>query len=147
MVRDTRQPGPDRTTVSSAMIHAPQTCGPWTTVDEAAGMFDQDHVHALLVVEDDRLLAVVERADLAAAPPGSLARSFGRLDDRVIEPGADLGAAQLVLARSGRRRLAVVDEGGRLLGLLCLKRTGRGFCSDADVQARATERRQRRTGR
>jgi hypothetical protein len=38
------------------------------------------------------------------------------------------------------RRLAVVDGTGRLVGLLCLKRTLDGFCSDADVRARAVER-------
>ncbi len=41
----------------------------------------------------------------------------------------------MLLAR-GRRRLAVVDERGALLGLLCLKRRLTGFCSDADVAAR-----------
>lgn len=43
------------------------------------------------------------------------------------------------LAR-GLRRLAVVDEAGRLEGLLCLKRTATGFCSDRDVASRARER-------
>ena len=43
-------------------------------------------------------------------------------------------------------RLAVIDEECRLLGLLCLKRTRLGFCSDADVQARAAERQQRLAG-
>jgi hypothetical protein len=41
----------------------------------------------------------------------------------------------------GQRRRAVVDDEGRLLGLLCLKASGRGFCADADVAARARERR------
>jgi hypothetical protein len=41
----------------------------------------------------------------------------------------------------GRRRLAVVDDRGLLVGLLCLKRSGRGFCSAADVAARARDRR------
>lgn len=41
----------------------------------------------------------------------------------------------------GRRRRAVIDDRGLLLGLLCLKHTGLGFCSDADVRARADERR------
>jgi len=45
------------------------------------------------------------------------------------------------MSRTGRRRLAVVDDGGVLVGLLCLKRTGRGFCSDLDVASRAASRR------
>ena len=124
---------PISVTVRSAMIHAPQTCRPRTTVAEAAVMFEDDHIHALLVVEDGRLLAVVERDDLAAAPPGARAQSFGRLHDRVVKPDTDLETARLILDRSGRRRLAVIDEECRLLGLLCLKRTRLGFCSDADV--------------
>ena len=38
-------------------------------------------------------------------------------------------------------RLAVVDPHGVLLGLLCLKRSRRGFCSAEDVAARERERR------
>ena len=45
------------------------------------------------------------------------------------------------MVETGRRRLAVVDEYHRLLGLLCLKRSHRDFCADADVQARGAERR------
>jgi hypothetical protein len=41
-----------------------------------------------------------------------------------------------MMRRAGRRRLAVTSEDGRLLGLLCLKASGRGFCSDEDVAAR-----------
>jgi hypothetical protein len=41
---------------------------------------------------------------------------------------------------SGQRRAAVVSPDGRLLGLLCLKASGTGFCSDQDVRARALDR-------
>jgi CBS domain-containing protein len=136
----------NRTMVRDAMIHAPQTCGPQTTVAEAAGMFEDDHIHVLLIVEDGRLLAVIERDDLAAAPAGSRAQPFGRLHNRVVKPDVDLEVARLILARSGGRRLAVVADDGRLLGLLCLKRTRLGFCSDADVRIRAVARQQRRSG-
>ena len=37
---------------------------------------------------------------------------------------------------TGQRRRAVVDDSGRLLGLLCLKQRLTGFCSDDDVAAR-----------
>jgi hypothetical protein len=40
----------------------------------------------------------------------------------------------------GRRRLAVTDEAGRLLGLLCLKKDGTGYCSDDGIRERAAER-------
>jgi hypothetical protein len=37
---------------------------------------------------------------------------------------------------SGRRRLAVTSDDGTLVGLLCLKASGNGFCSDGDVASR-----------
>ncbi|MDX6740911.1 CBS domain-containing protein [Actinocorallia sp. A-T 12471] len=130
-------------TVADAMILAPKVCGPETTVAEAAAVLRNEHVHAVLVVDGSALLAVVERADLAA-PPGSPARRAGRLGDRVTGPDADLETARQAMRAAGRRRLAVVDAGGALLGLLCLKRSGLGFCSDDGIRARAAER--RRTG-
>jgi cupin superfamily acireductone dioxygenase involved in methionine salvage len=58
-----------------------------TTVREMRALFADEHVHAAVIVEDGRLLAVVDRA-------------------------------------------------GKVYGLLCLKRTRSGFCSNRDVQAR-----------
>jgi hypothetical protein len=37
----------------------------------------------------------------------------------------------------GRRRLAVVGRDGKFQGLLCLKRSRSGFCSNRDVWARS----------
>ena len=45
-------------------------------------------------------------------------------------------SAHARLEDAGARRLAVVDEHGDLLGLLCLKQRRAGFCSDDDVRAR-----------
>ena len=41
------------------------------------------------------------------------------------------------MTAAGRRRAAVISADGRLLGLLCLKVSRAGFCSDQDVRARA----------
>ena len=49
-------------------------------------------------------------------------------------------AVQELLIERGLRRLAVVDRDGTLLGLMCLKRTRTGFCSDEDVASRAQSR-------
>jgi hypothetical protein len=42
--------------------------------------------------------------------------------------------------RDRRRRLAVTSDDSRLLGLLCLKANGSGFCSDADVASGGQDR-------
>lgn len=127
-------------TVAEAMVRAPKTHNAALTVAQAREILADEHVHAVLVVDRGRLLAVVERDDLTAAAGEGLARHRGRLGGRVVGPEADLGAVREAMT-GGRRRLAVVDERVRLLGLLCLKRRGRGFCSDADVAARAAARR------
>jgi CBS domain-containing protein len=126
--------------VADVMIRFPKTCGPGTTVADARSLLADDHVHALLVVTGDVLLAVVVRDDLPAADSDRPVVELGRLADRVVGPDADLPAAHRRMARDRIRRLAVVDGTGRLLGLLCRKRSDRGFCSDDDVGARAAER-------
>lgn len=126
-------------TVGAAMHTFPKTCGPATTVARAHASFANPKVHALLVVDGDVLLAVVERADLDGASPGDPAAPTGTLRDRIVSPATDLRDAHDAMISAGRRRLAVVD-GGRLVGLLCLKRSRRGFCSDDGIRARIDER-------
>ena len=132
--------GSDARTAGEAMVLFPKTCPPTTTAAQARALFADDHVHALLVVDGDRLLAVVEREDLlGTAGPDVPAHDLGRLEGRTVHPAAPLDPVADQLRAQGRRRMAVVDE-GRLLGLLCFKRSGRGFCSDADIAARSRER-------
>jgi hypothetical protein len=128
--------GPDGATVADVMLLHPKVCAAGTSVAQAREMFADDHVHALLIVAPDVLVAVVERSDLERAHGRAPARAYGRLSGRVVAPDADLSATWNAMA-GRRRRLAVVDPRGALLGLLCLKRSGRGFCSQADVDARA----------
>ncbi|MGI5126819.1 CBS domain-containing protein [Pseudonocardia sp. CA-107938] len=127
-------------TVADAMIRTPHTCGPATTVAEARAVFADDHIHAVLVVDGAKLLAVVERADLDGAAPAALVRDAGKLAGRVVGPDGDAEETRVAMVARRHRRVAVVDAAGDLLGLLCLKRSGTGFCSPADVAARAAER-------
>ena len=131
-------------TVEDVMLHTPRTCGPETTVAQARAVFADDHIHAVLVVDGPTLVSVVERADLEGADPEAPVSTVGALDDRVIGPGGDAEDVRLAMAARRQRRLAVVDHDGTLLGLLCLKRSGRGFCSAEDVAAREAERAARR---
>ncbi|MEC3978399.1 CBS domain-containing protein [Amycolatopsis sp. H20-H5] len=128
-------------TVADAMIRFPQVCGPATTTAHVRELFRDDHVHAVLVVDNDKLMAVVERPDVTTVPPEFPARLAGRLRGRVSSPDADLDATWHTMTALRRRRLAVIDDHQLLLGLLCLNRTGLGFCADADIKARALERR------
>ena len=65
------------------------------------------------------------------------AAKLGALIGRTAGPADPLGAVTATLLRERRRRLAVVDGSGQLLGLLCLKKDGTGYCSDEGVRERA----------
>ena len=130
-------------TAADAMLTAPVRHSPSATVREIRDFFRDDHVHAALIVSPAGYLeAVVERDDVAGAKaPGAAAAPLGRLAGRTVAAGASLAEVRRVMAATGRRRVAVTSTDGRLLGLLCLKASRTGFCSDQDVRARATGQR------
>jgi CBS-domain-containing membrane protein len=125
--------------VADVMVRFPKTHGPGSTLEEIRAFFEDDHVHmALIVARDGSLVTTVERPDLAAALPGSTpARELGTLTGRTAGPADPLDAATGALRRARRRRLAVVDHSGRLLGLLCLQKDEAGYCSDEGIRERA----------
>jgi hypothetical protein len=125
--------------VADAMITCPTTHGPESGLAKVRAFFEDDHHHmALIVGPDGRLITTIERPDLAAATPGfAPVANLGTLTGRTAGPAGPLAAATATLLREGRRRLAVVDDSGRLLGLLCLKRDGTGYCSDEGIRERA----------
>jgi CBS domain-containing protein len=124
-------------TVSDAMLPTPTIHPASALVAEVRALLVDDHVHMALLVERARLVATVEREDL---PPPDLdqapARSIGVLTGRTVRPEAPLLAVADTMRLRARRRLAVVDDRGELVGLLCLKASGQGFCSTDDVSQR-----------
>jgi hypothetical protein len=126
-------------TAAEAMLTTPARHPLSATVREIRDFFRDDHVHAALIVSPaGHLEAVVERDDIAACQaPGAAAAPLGRLAGRTIPAGASLAEVHRAMTATGRRRAAVTSADGRLLGLLCLKASQAGFCSDQDVRARA----------
>ncbi len=111
------------------------------TVGELRAFFLDDHVHMALLVDGRRLVGTVERTDLGRDLPDDLpARFAGSLQGRVVGPDMSARSALAAMRAAGRRRLAAVDRAGNLLGLLCLKAAGNGFCSDEGVADRRRER-------
>ena len=101
---------------------------PRALVDKEIG---HRRVADMRVVESmhERKALMAELADAFVALPGGL----GTLEDRCVSPDLPLDPTREALVREGRPRLAVVAEDGRLLGLLCLKRSQSGFCTDDGV--------------
>ena len=96
-------------------------------------------IHAALIVSPAGYLeAVVERDDIAGCQAADAAAApLGRLAGRTVPAGVSLADVRQAMTATGRRRVAVTSAEGRLLGLLCLKVSQTGFCSDQDVRARA----------
>src|ERR1700742_4577428 len=128
-----------RCTVSDAMLTSPVRHPLGTTVGEIRDFFDDDHVHAALIVGPaGYLAAVVERNDLTRSQdPSAAAVTLGRLTGRTVIEDARLRATEQSMCATGRRRVAVIRDDGKLVGLLCLKASRTGFCSEDDVRARA----------
>jgi len=126
---------PGEATVADAMVRRPKLLPSTATWGDVRDLFRDDHVHAALVVDDERLLTVIEPDDVETGGDGP-ARTMGTLRGRTVAPYADLWTTWVWMTSNGRRRLAVIED-GRCVGLLCLKRSGRGFCCDAGIRARA----------
>lgn len=126
--------------VTGVAVTRPDVLGPETTVGELRTLFLDDHMHMALLVDGARLVATVERRDLRPGLPDDLpAHAVGTLRGRTVPPDASAVALLDWMRQSRRRRLAVTDGHGTLLGLVCLKANGRGFCSDDDVTSRRLE--------
>jgi hypothetical protein len=124
-------------TVADCVVANPTVHDCRATVGELRALFLDDHMHMALLLDGPRLVSAVERADLAAAladeAPASL---VGTLLGRAVSPAEPAAAILASMKACGRRRLAVASDDGTLFGLLCLKASGTGFCSDDDVASR-----------
>ncbi len=127
-------------TVADEMVRLPKVLPATLTVSGALEAFEDDHVHMLLLGDRGRLVGTLLRADLPARPSADPVLPYAVLAGRTVGAGLPAETARRLLVARGERRLAVVDRDGTLLGLLCLKGRLTGFCSDADVAARAAGR-------
>ncbi len=129
------------TTAFDVAVHHPTVHPPSATVGDVRRFLAGGHVHLALVVDAaGRLIATVVRDDLGAHADDVPATAVGTLRGRTVS--ADLPAELLPdrMLAMGARRLAVVDESGVLVGLVCRKRTGEGYCTDEGIRSKRAER-------
>jgi CBS domain-containing protein len=111
-------------TVQEAMTSNPTAITPETTVQEAAQLMKSEDVGALPIVEDGRLTCVITDRDLVIrGVAGGLdaATSVRELASKAvvtIDPQQSLDEAARLMAQHQIRRLPVVEEDGRLVGML-----------------------------
>lgn len=129
--------------VLAIAIRVPSVVSSTASLRDLRRQLASDHVHLALVVDDDGVLrACVTDDDLRDLDRDDDAGvvGVGTLEGRVVAATARRAEVESEMARLGVRRLAVVDDEGRLVGLVCRKRSGTGFCTDEGVASRQAER-------
>ena len=130
-----------RSTVAEVMVRYPKVLPIEAAVGQVRAVFEDDHVHMVLLTRGSFLCGTVIRGDVPdSATDAQKAICFAHLAGRTVPATVSTTVVLRSLVARQERRLAVVDNDGLLLGLLCFKARETGFCSDADVTARAHER-------
>jgi CBS domain-containing protein len=106
----------------------PRRVGPACSVAEAVALMRQERVGCVLVCETERVVGIFTDRDLmcrvlAAGKPLTLSVSECMTPNPVVvHPKDSIGAAVRRMEEGGYRHLPVVDELGRPLGILSVKR-------------------------
>jgi CBS domain-containing protein len=110
--------------VRDAMTSSPKTISPSTTPQEAARLMKSEDVGSLPIVEGDKLVGVVTDRDLAirvlaeGKSPDTAVSEIASKDVVTVDPDQSLEEAARLMAEHQVRRLPVVEEDGRLVGVL-----------------------------
>jgi CBS domain-containing protein len=110
--------------VRDAMTEDPRSIGASASVVEAARLMRQEHIGALPITDDERLVGMITDRDIttrvvaeAADPKTTSVQDVYSRDLISVEPDNDLDEALRLMARHQVRRLPVV-ENGRLVGIV-----------------------------
>ena len=110
--------------VRDVMLAEARTIGPDTPVEVVRETFANPHVKLLLVTEGDRFLGTVGRDGLPESGTIGPAVDAGAPS---VRPDDAVPRALELLEHADR--VPVVDEDGRLHGLVCLNRRRSAFCA------------------
>ncbi|WP_336671079.1 CBS domain-containing protein [Tsukamurella sp. USMM236] len=134
---------PPTVTVADVMLRRPTVHPAEITVGAARTAFETSpKLHLLLLMRDGALAGTLDRDDLTGgADDAAPALAVASLTERTTPPGAPADRLRSHMITTGIRRLAVVDDDLRLLGLLCLKASRTGFCTDDGVDGMRRARR------
>ena len=111
--------------IRDAMTSNPRGVDTSTSVVEAARLMKSEDVGPLPVVEGERLVGMVTDRDIVLRvvaegkdPQSSTVGEIASRDLVTVDPQQDLDEALRLMAQHQVRRLPVVEEGGRLVGIL-----------------------------
>jgi len=111
--------------IREVMTSNPSTIEPDKNVVEAARIMKQEDAGVVPVTENGRLTGMVTDRDIAIRvvaegkdPQSTAVREVASTDLVTIDPQQDLDEALRLMAKHQVRRLPVVEEDGRLVGLV-----------------------------
>ena len=123
--------------VGDVMTGRPRAVTPETPLTEVAQMMDTEDVGSIPVVDNDRLVGIVTDRDIVVRaiakgkdPKGMPASAVSTRELVTVRPEDDLSDALELMVRHQVRRLAVMGEDERLVGMV----------SQADVAREAKEK-------
>jgi CBS domain-containing protein len=113
------------TKVQEVMTDRPRCVSPETPLSEAAQLMESENVGALPVLDGEELAGMVTDRDIVVRaiamgkdPRGMPVREVSTRDVVTVRPDQDLSEALQLMASHQVRRLPVVDDGNRLIGVL-----------------------------
>ena len=111
--------------VREAMTSNPSAIDADKPVADAAKMMTDENVGLAPIVEGDRLIGTVTDRDIVTRviaqgrdPQSTSVREIASTDLVTVEPQQELNEALQLMAQHQVRRLPVVEEGGRLVGVV-----------------------------
>ena len=125
------------TKVHEAMTDRPRCVTPETPVSEAAQLMETENVGSLPILEGEQLAGMVTDRDIVIRavakgkdPKGMPVREVASRELVTVQADDDLSEALKLMAGHQVRRLPVVDEDNRLVGIL----------AQADIASEAKEK-------
>jgi CBS domain-containing protein len=113
------------TSIRDAMTSNPKTVTSDQTVVDAAKIMQQEDAGVVPIVEGDRLVGVLTDRDIAIQvvasgkdPNSTKVTEIASRDLITVDPQQDLDEALRLMAQHQVRRLPVVEEDGKLVGIL-----------------------------
>jgi CBS domain-containing protein len=109
------------------MLRNPKTLAGDASVAEVREQLANPKVQMVLLTDGQAFRGAVTTVPDDAAPT-HLARDYADAEPETIPPDASADEAFERAVASPHRRVIVLDDDHNLLGLLCLKASGTGFC-------------------
>ena len=129
--------------IQETMTSNPTRIGPTNTVGEAAQIMKAEDIGSLPIVEGDKLVGVITDRDLAiriVAEGRGTDTTVGDIASKnvvTVDPEQTIDEAARLMAEHQVRRLPVVEDNGRLVGILAqadIAQTGQDALTGDTVQ-------------